>query len=131
MQLAGEEEAIMRRYVALVALLASPVLSRPGFAHCDTTRGPVVTAAGAALEAGDPNLVLHWVRPDDEAAVKRAFQQTLQVRALGPEAKALADRYFFETPRGSRPLEPPRASGPVTSPEGAPSSLPMCLSPTG
>ncbi|MBK5256510.1 MAG: hypothetical protein JJE39_10795, partial [Vicinamibacteria bacterium] len=33
----------------------------------------------------------------DEAAIRSAFQQTLAVRALGPEAKALADRYFFET----------------------------------
>jgi hypothetical protein len=85
------------RCAALVALLASPLLSRPASAHCDTTRGPVVTAARAALEAGDANLVLHWVRPDDDAAVKSAFQQTLQVRALGREAKGLADRYFFET----------------------------------
>jgi uncharacterized protein DUF6448 len=87
----------MRRYAALVALFVTPLLSRPAAAHCDTTRGPVVTAARAALETGDANLVLHWVRPDDEGAVKSAFQQTLQVRALGPEAKRLADRNFFET----------------------------------
>lgn len=72
-------------------------ISVPASAHCDTTKGPVVTAARAALEAGDPNLVLHWVRPEDEPAIEAAFQQTLEVRALGPEAEALADRYFFET----------------------------------
>jgi hypothetical protein len=41
--------------------------------------------------------VLHWVRSEDEAAVKAAFEHTMEVRKLGPEAKGLADRYFFET----------------------------------
>ncbi|HEU5076095.1 MAG TPA: DUF6448 family protein [Polyangiaceae bacterium] len=81
----------------IVALLACIALSRPAAAHCDTTKGPVVTAARAALEAGDPNLVLHWVRPEDEPEVRSAFQHTIGVRALGPAAKELADRYFFET----------------------------------
>lgn len=88
---------MIRHVAAVVTLIAGVALSGRASAHCDTTRGPVVTAARAALEAGDPSLVLHWVRPDDEAAVKAAFQQTMAVRALGPEAKALADRYFFET----------------------------------
>jgi hypothetical protein len=80
--------------VTLLGLLAFP---EPASAHCDTTRGPVVTSARAALEVGDPNLVLHWVGPEDEAAIRRAFQQTMEVRALSPEAKELADRSFFET----------------------------------
>jgi len=81
----------------VVALLACLALSRPAAAHCDTTKGPVVTAARAALEAGDPNLVLHWVRPEDEPVIRSAFQHTIEARALGPAAKELADRYFFET----------------------------------
>jgi hypothetical protein len=89
----------MARYfgVVVLTLLACVTFSMQTAAHCDTTRGPVITAARQALDARDPNLVLHWVRPEDEAAVKAAFQHTLEVRALGPEAKALADRYFFET----------------------------------
>jgi hypothetical protein len=82
---------------ATVTLLGAILISTPASAHCDTTRGPVVTAARAALDAGDPTLVLHWVRADDEAAIKAAFQQALQVRALGPGARELADRHFFET----------------------------------
>ncbi len=81
----------------IVPLLACLALSRPAAAHCDTTKGPVVTAARAALEAGDPNLVLHWVHPEDEPMVRSAFQHTIEVRALGPAAQELADRYFFET----------------------------------
>lgn len=88
---------MIRLLAVLTIFLGVLATSAQASAHCDTTRGPVVMAARAALDAGDPNLVLHWVRPDDEAAVREAFQHTLEVRALGPEAKALADRYFFET----------------------------------
>ncbi len=79
----------------LVALLvAIPSLSR---AHCDGMDGPVVKAAQTALEKGDVNLVLAWVRAGDEGEIRSAFSQTLAVRKLGPQAKGLADRYFFET----------------------------------
>lgn len=96
-QVPDPHRTMFRRTAIAVALLANVAISSPAFAHCDTIKGPVVTAAAAALEAGDPGLVLHWVRPADEATIRSAFQQTLAVRALGPEAKALADRYFFET----------------------------------
>lgn len=66
-------------------------------AHCDTMNGPVVTAARKALESGNVNLVLMWVRKDDEATIKEAFSKTLAVRKLSPDAKRLADMYFFET----------------------------------
>jgi hypothetical protein len=86
-----------RQAVAFAVLLAAMTCWAPASAHCDTTQGPVVTAARAALEARDPDLVLHWVRPEDEPLVTETFQQTLAVRALGPEAQTLADRHFFET----------------------------------
>lgn len=65
--------------------------------HCDGMDGPVVKAAQKALESGNVNLVLIWVQKADEAEVRRAFEQALAVRKLSPEAKVLADRYFFET----------------------------------
>lgn len=67
------------------------------WAHCDTMSGPVVQAARQALETGNVNRVLIWVRDRDEGEIRRAFQQTTAVRKFGPEAKDLADRYFFET----------------------------------
>lgn len=67
------------------------------FAHCDALDGPVIKAAQKALEAGNVNLVLIWVQQKDEAEIKRTFEQTLKVRKLSPEAKQLADTYFFET----------------------------------
>jgi hypothetical protein len=66
-------------------------------AHCDGLDGPVVKAAQAALAKGDANLVLIWVQASDEPEIRRAFDQTMKVRKLGPEAQALADTYFFET----------------------------------
>jgi hypothetical protein len=67
------------------------------FAHCDGMDGPVVIAAKQALDAGDVNPVLIWVSKKDEAEIKNAFRKTLAVRKLNPEAKELADMYFFET----------------------------------
>jgi hypothetical protein len=59
--------------------------------------GPVVVAARRALDSGDPAHVLIWVKPADEAQIRTAFQQARAVRKLGPEAKTLADTWFFET----------------------------------
>ena len=65
--------------------------------HCDGLDGPVVTLARKALEAGNVNLVLPWVRKADEAEIRRAFEHALAVRELGPQARTLADHHFFET----------------------------------
>ena len=67
------------------------------FAHCDGMDGPVVKAAQKALEVGNVNLALIWVQKKDEAEIKKTFQKTLTIRKLSPEARELADMYFFET----------------------------------
>jgi hypothetical protein len=66
-------------------------------AHCDGIDGPVVGAAQKALQSGDVSRILIWVRPQDEGEIKKAFEETLAMRKLGPQAQAFADRYFFET----------------------------------
>lgn len=66
-------------------------------AHCDTMNGPLIPEARAALEKGDVTPVLKWVKKDEEAEIKTAFQKAVAVRAKGPEAKELADQYFLET----------------------------------
>jgi hypothetical protein len=76
------------------ALLALPSVAG---AHCDALDGPVVKAARAALEQKDVAGVLAWVEPDREAEVRAAFDRTLAVRALGGDARALAETWFFET----------------------------------
>jgi hypothetical protein len=65
--------------------------------HCDGVDGPVVTLARRALDGGNVNLVLPWVREQDEAQIREAFAHALVVRKLGGEAKSLADLHFFET----------------------------------
>ena len=59
--------------------------------------GPVVESARNALDKGNVSPLLKWVRTDDEKAIKAAFQKTLAMRSLSPEAKEFADMYFFET----------------------------------
>jgi hypothetical protein len=66
-------------------------------AHCDGLDGPVVIAAKKALETENVNLVLIWVKKEFEDEINNAFQKTLTVRKLSPEAKEMADMYFFET----------------------------------
>ncbi|HET9195006.1 MAG TPA: DUF6448 family protein [Vicinamibacterales bacterium] len=66
-------------------------------AHCDGLDGPVVKAAQRALETRNPALVLIWVQEQDEPEIRKTFEQTLAVRVLSPQARELADRFFFET----------------------------------
>ena len=84
---------------ALSFLFASAIFLMPSVvsAHCDTYSGPVITAAKQALEKGDVTPVLRWVKKEDEEQIKAAFKKTMAVRSKGPEAKELADNYFFET----------------------------------
>jgi hypothetical protein len=88
------ERVLCATLVAAVAVLAR--VSSAG-AHCDGLDGPVVTAARRALELEDAAPILIWVQARDEAAVREAFQRTLAVRRFGPQARKLADMYFFET----------------------------------
>jgi len=85
--------------LTVFAILFTIVLfgSNRVFAHCDGMDGPVITAAKQALETGDVNPVLIWVSKKDESEIRSAFQKTLVVRKLNPEAKEFADMYFFET----------------------------------
>jgi len=78
--------------ITCVSLLVASV-----YAHCDTMKGPIVPEAKAAIEKGDITTVLKWVKPEYENEVKAAFSLTLKVRDKSPEAKELADKYFFET----------------------------------
>jgi hypothetical protein len=85
----------MMKIAVLFALLSFAAL--PIFGHCDSVNGPVVVEAQQALDKGDVTPVLKWVGADAEKEIRDAFAQTLKVRSASPEAKALADRWFFET----------------------------------
>jgi hypothetical protein len=85
---------------SLLSLLIFSVLifsSLLTFAHCDTMDGPVIADAKKAIAHTNVNYVLKWVRPQDEAEIKEAFNLAIKVRVLSPEAQKLSDKYFFET----------------------------------
>ncbi|HWI84655.1 DUF6448 family protein [Ramlibacter sp.] len=87
----------LRRAFAVVAAAAAMAWAGAAQAHCDTLDGPVVSDARRALDTGNVNLVLGWVRKQDEAELRHAFQQAAAVRKTGAAARELADSYFFET----------------------------------
>ncbi|HSB68032.1 MAG TPA: DUF6448 family protein [Candidatus Methylomirabilis sp.] len=83
----------------VIAMLFGGLLLLPttAKAHCDSIDGPVATAAIKALDTKNVNLILPFAPAEAEAEITAAFEQALVVRSKGPEAKALADRYFMET----------------------------------
>lgn len=87
----------MKKPILALATVLGLAVAPPAFAHCDSLDGPVVNAARAALESGDPAAALIWVLPSDEAQVREAFQRSVAVRKLGAQARELADLAFFET----------------------------------
>ena len=89
----------MNKPLSMGALLVMAMLLSAGraYPHCDTMDGPVVKAAQSALSTKDVDLVLLWVRPEDESEIRAAFERTLIVREQSAEARELADQFFFET----------------------------------
>ena len=83
--------------LAILVVTVVALTPREGKAHCDALDGPVVKVARASLESGKLDPVLAWVRPEGEAEVRHAFQKALAVRKAGPDAREVADRWFFET----------------------------------
>lgn len=65
--------------------------------HCDTMDGPVVKAARLALERGNVNLILPYVPKKAEDELRHAFERTMRVRTLSPEASEAVDYWLFET----------------------------------
>ena len=88
---------MQRLWIAVLWTSLGMLITGIASAHCDTLEGPVVVTAKAALEKGEVTPVLKWVRKEDEKEIRELFKKTLAVRAKGPEAKELADGYFFET----------------------------------
>ena len=88
---------MIKHAVVLCLVVLSVIMPGAARAHCDTLDGPVVADAKAALQKGDVEPVLKWVRADDEKEIREAFAKTLKVRGLGDDSRDLADYHFFET----------------------------------
>lgn len=83
-------------YVRNLADSLTSLIIRSASAHCDTEDGPAVTDGRRALDSGNVNIALKWVRPEDESEVRTAFERARKVRAVGGDAAALADQWFLE-----------------------------------
>jgi len=64
-------------------------------AHCDTMEGPTVADGYKAMDNNNVNYVMKWVGPEYEKEITDKFNLSMKVRELGPEAKDLAEQYFF------------------------------------
>jgi hypothetical protein len=83
--------------ISLFTFLMLIFSTNVSFAHCDQMNGPLVADAKKAIEQNNVNIVLKWVQAAHETEIKEAFNQMMKVRELSPEAKALSEKYFFET----------------------------------
>jgi hypothetical protein len=88
----------MKTMLALGVLVVGLVMWPSGaYAHCDSVDGPVASAARQALDTENVHVALPYAPAAAEKEIIAAYEQALAVRTKGPEAKALADRYFMET----------------------------------
>lgn len=83
--------------IGTVAAAAALMLIMPltASAHCDTMGGPVVADGYKAIESGNINYVLKWVQPEYEKEMKSKFDLIMKMKDLSPEAKEVAEQYFF------------------------------------
>ena len=65
--------------------------------HCDSLDGPVVRAAVQSLETRDVDVVLPYVPKTAEPEVVDVFHKVRRVRRDNPDAREVADRFFYET----------------------------------
>lgn len=94
MKKARKSSKIIGMFIMIFAIIiALPIMAS---AHCDTMDGPTVADGKKAIEANNVNYVLKWVKPESEKEITQIFELSMKVRELSPEAKELADRYFFE-----------------------------------
>lgn len=86
------------KIIALFFIVFFTVFIAPSMvmAHCDTMDGPVVFDANKAFETKNMNYVLKWVKAENEAEVKQAFDLVMKVRPLSSDAKLLAEKYFYD-----------------------------------
>ena len=67
------------------------------------TRQPKIILSALKLvacdnfERCDPSPALRWVRKENEAEIRAIFKQVQAARGEGDAAKAVAERFFFET----------------------------------
>lgn len=79
-----------------IAAVTALIITTPrnAAAHCDTLDGPVIQDARKAIDAKDITPILKWVKPQDEKAVKSAFNKVLTSKSKNHEE---VEHKFFAT----------------------------------
>ena len=77
---------------AVTALII--ITPRNAAAHCDTLDGPVIQDARKAIDARDITPIHKWVKPQDEKAVKAAFNKVFTGKSKNQEE---TEHKFFAT----------------------------------
>jgi hypothetical protein len=79
-----------------IAAVTALIITSPrnAAAHCDTLDGPVIQDARKAIDAKDITPILKWVKPQDEKAVKAAFNKVLTSKSKNQEE---VEHKFFAT----------------------------------
>jgi uncharacterized protein DUF6448 len=86
------------KLIGMPFLAASLLLgAQVAYSHCDSVDGPVAKAVEKALNTGNLYPVLAYAPATAESELRTSFDQARSVRAMGSEARALADRSFLET----------------------------------
>jgi hypothetical protein len=91
------EMSIILAAAAIAAIGVIVLWPRSASAHCDTEDGPAVADGRLALEMGDPSPALAWVHSEGDEKVREVFGLAQRARALGGDARLVADRLFLET----------------------------------
>lgn len=66
-------------------------------AHCDSYDGPTIKDAIKALETNNVNLVLKWIKLEQEQEVISLFNKTYSLKNGDKEVYAIVEKHFFET----------------------------------
>ncbi|AYW51481.1 LysM domain-containing protein (plasmid) [Tetragenococcus halophilus] len=81
--------------VLLTSAAIMAIIPLSASAHCDTMDGPTVVDGKKAMESNNVNYVMKWVAPEDQKEITDKFNLSMKVKDQSPEAKELAEQYFF------------------------------------
>lgn len=95
--LKNKQKSGLNKWYPIFVLMMLVLSINAAFAHCDTMEGPLIKDAQKAISQNNVKIVLKWVPESNETEIKDAFNQSLKVRVLSPDAEKLADHSFFET----------------------------------
>lgn len=69
----------------------------PASAHCDSYDGPTIKDAVKALETNNVDLVLKWIKEDQEQEIISLFNKTYGLKNGDKEVYAIVEKHFLET----------------------------------